>query len=1282
MPMGAAAKRTLAAALERVLSAAFGDATRMHGEEAGTEDGAKDGATRTRGGEHGHGDWRDGLAEALADHAMRLGPLVKRREYEGFAGFDEDLRPGWAQMPRTAGRGFSIGVFSGRDGFLQLALADDHGRVFMGADPDMDTHDHDPSLIFGNEGTVRIPPKPRMTGRGMRDAAPSLLRPIEAVMRGLQPDEASNDPVDAMQGGIVGRDDSGQMLWLASWLKRNNRYTLEQMRTELPESMRLDLEYRDAITIAFLATYLLPRLQGLLIGFGSGNIFRRLNREAPIGAIRRSVADTVQARAIGMRTSGLEEYFADLMREAGALDPITGLEAVHGAEPLHAYTSSTSGGYYLTWDASLEFSPALSALRIEGNLNRFANVSALLERNARFGVQPIEDTVTRAQAAQIDLELLRNPALIALKPDERLTGDLLQGDGKAAVLHLIDAARATAGAISRDHPEPAGATDGPAHDGREASGPQASRTSLDARGDGPMSPWVYRQALASMLSGLRLPYRFDVGFRANLSGGNAAVAFTTAGVSMMPTSRYDQATRSWVDLDEPERARMSASYNLRVGLMMAALSFGASTGIERVSLHIDSIGLEEAVAQQDSAIATLMGQAVEAFDRLRDPGASIGSSKADPKDGDIHGDPTKARARMDDPRSGHGPRQGDNGDGTSTSDGASTSDDATVHDGSDGRSVDDTSVDGETDANTDGNADGRAQAASRADRVVSGDDAGASDAGTSDDSATVDGASGDHASTDGASATQSSMDRRFEDLMRGVDIPDIDEMTFAAPDGESNTRPAADDASDAASGDDGANGAREAPGDVGRGGADGDHARANDPDANQDGPLSALRSNPTVRSMVTVTFSREAFMQRLHADGLAHVVDTYRMFDAAMHVDEHGGLTPTDAAFNLRDARFSPLGAQEEPEFSDTRFDGAVARVLGADRASDLSIQRVDLLQRAVSDFHIIAAEPGTASADKARRAMGIIDAIGDPELTEFAPQVGSALINGGDTPEFDFPLAGRLDAARLKARDLLFSGQLDQAIELIEAALTRFDQRFSNIPGVPRYFNSYAERVIYNRLFATPGEQTVLIPDNLFYAHMELSDVLAQLKGAKRALPHLNALVSYAPAYPLSHMKLAVQLAREEDWDSARAACLNALRVSLDRNDASYAYYRFAYAAWMRDELDVAAAAYMMSDHIASGQIAALGGELHELVARAQSQCVRIPGTIEEAQAVLRERNLPVWPHTEAAGIVRDAARVCVDHGMFVPARTLSVAAARMNDSADGGIDIVQAQFLRSLNT
>ena len=256
-----------------------------------------------------------------------------------------------------------------------------------------------------------------------------------------------------------------------------------------------------------------------------------------------------------------------------------------------------------------------------------------------------------------------------------------------------------------------------------------------------------------------------------------------------------------------------------------------------------------------------------------------------------------------------------------------------------------------------------------------------------------------------------------------------------------------------------------------------------------------------------------------------------------------------------------------------------------------------------------------------------------------------------------------------------------DQAIEAAEAAVAHLDQVYAAGHGVPRYFNSYAERVVYNRLFATLDERTVLIPDNLFYAHMELADVLSQIKGAEAAIPHLNRMVAYAPAYPLSHLKLAIQLARNEDWDSARAACLNALRVALDRDDAAFAYYRFAYAEWMLDRFDTAAAAYIMSDHIAPGAIGSLESELQELVSRADSQCVPVPESVEAAAHVLATHDLPVWPHIEVADIVRDAARVCVDEDMFVPARTLSVAVARMNDGEGDNIDIIQAQFLRSLS-
>lgn len=58
-------------------------------------------------------------------------------------------------------------------------------------------------------------------------------------------------------------------------------------------------------------------------------------------------------------------------------------------------------------------------------------------------------------------------------------------------------------------------------------------------------------------------------------------------------------------------------------------------------MHIDSIGLEEAVAEQDSAISELMSEALSAFERIRTGDMRPSGSKAAPKDGDYHGDPAR-----------------------------------------------------------------------------------------------------------------------------------------------------------------------------------------------------------------------------------------------------------------------------------------------------------------------------------------------------------------------------------------------------------------------------------------------------------------------------------------------------------------------------------------------------------------------------------------------------------------------------------------------------------------
>ena len=263
---------------------------------------------------------------------------------------------------------------------------------------------------------------------------------------------------------------------------------------------------------------------------------------------------------------------------------------------------------------------------------------------------------------------------------------------------------------------------------------------------------------------------------------------------MMPSTRYDAARHAWVDMTDAERARMSADYNLRVGLMMAALSFGADPGIQRVSMHIDSIGLEEAVVEQDSAISELMSEALAAFERIRTGDMGVSGSKADPKDGDFHGDPSRPVT----------PKTADLG---------------------------------------------------------------------------VDGGDGDDA--------DDSLNRQFEDLIKDIDF---DEMTFAVPDEAANESTGEEGDSEHFTHD----------------GLDAGLIGYNDFDGDGDDPLSQLRKNPTVRNLVTVTFTRGEFMERLGECGLSDPTGTYRMFDAEMDVDGLGALKPVDAALNLRDSRFSP----------------------------------------------------------------------------------------------------------------------------------------------------------------------------------------------------------------------------------------------------------------------------------------------------------------------------------------------------------------------------------------
>ena len=261
------------------------------------------------------------------------------------------------------------------------------------------------------------------------------------------------------------------MTWLASWLKTGNRYTLEQMRSPLPASLRQRLEYRDAISIAFLAAYMLPEMRGLLIGFGSGNIFRRLNRErrwvpyAAAYATRWRLARTACGHPVWRIISPTD---ARGRRPRPCVRPGGG---ARGRTAAPVYVQLLRRVFLRVGTPGTGVRAALRSLRIEGNLNRFAAVSAWIERSARNG-GVTEDTVTRAQAAQIDLALLDDPALMAL-PWEGNPAiseiDFPHDDGVAAIRHVWRYAGETADRMLQDNPNPAGGRSVPTQ-GRQNGG--------------------------------------------------------------------------------------------------------------------------------------------------------------------------------------------------------------------------------------------------------------------------------------------------------------------------------------------------------------------------------------------------------------------------------------------------------------------------------------------------------------------------------------------------------------------------------------------------------------------------------------------------------------------------------------------------------------------------------------------------------------------------------------------------------------------------------------------
>lgn len=1146
-----------------------------------------------------------------------------------------------------------LGFFPDSDHIVPMAFCDSEGNIFTAHDWDSALgqsflYDQGAEKQFA-DGDSDGSGNGLITGKPLLSFVRQSRQPIQRVrLEGPQPPSSGGDDDTLMcQRGVViitdPRSQEGQ--WASNWLEFDGYFTLEQTVADLPDHLKFQLPYKDIMAIAYFELALYPLSQGINPLYGLGDVSYRLSRQAPLSAMRSIKADVEKLDQAHLTVSGVQEYALTLFADAGAFEQIPGLEAEHGKEPEELVSNKDTQLFIMVWDG-LDLIPAMNAIRLESAVNRIRLVSDVIEISDNHGNRATEEYLTAPQVAALDAALLKNPAFNALStfPVEEYTdsedsdyAEDSQADADVQGFTSVNAADQddSHGTDDSDDKEPyshlylMSDPDDLAQTVEEVNSVEdlfrlaqgAARKCQSEDG----TEWSYRQTLARLISYLRMPFRYDATFRANRQEGKAAIAFTVASSWTMPLTYADphheeKDSSPWKKYSEAERDAMSTDYNLRLGIILAALAFGAGDDIKEVSIRLDTLGLEEQARQRAQMAQGVVEKLLASFENMRKRLRSMhgqdsfplslldttdsdeSEKKSDPKDGDLHG----SQAGMAIPGQG---QQGDMNEPLGQS--------------------------------------------------------------------------------------QEEINSTFAQMMKDVDLDAMEKQALAENRKDQSAKQAAeainrepDSSSDTRSSEQNSNSPVTGSQEDSSGGK---------PDDSDDQEGFTISFRPETRTAIsadssedsglplipltTVTFTRDDFLPLLKELGLQDPRRFYQHFDAAMEPDDQGKLQEIPPTVNIHDDQFSPHGAHDEPEMVERQFDSPMAEALATPDSLGMSIQREDILQWAQEQISKITANRHMSSVDKAQAVMAYVDGIADPELKGQAGKVTTALIDGAEIPQLDLRWVRDFEATREKSNDLVQAGDFSQALKNQQEAIDKLDQHFAYEGIVPRYFNSYADRVIYNHMFALPDEKTVLIPDELFMAHYRIADVLFTMGKPKEAVKHLNKAVSYAPSYTMVHLRQAVGLALIEDWDSAFAATLNAVNIAQDSSDAAFGYYRMAYAAWMRDEFDVAAAAYIMSSDISRSRSFNLQVELDELMDRARSQDLILPHNEQEARKVLEEHDIPIWPNPQVQQIVNQAARICVNNRLFVPAKTLLISSARMASAEEYSMKARRIQVLRSLN-
>lgn len=433
----------------------------------------------------------------------------------------------------------------------------------------------------------------------------------------------------------------------------------------------------------------------------------------------------------------------------------------------------------------------------------------------------------------------------------------------------------------------------------------------------------------------------------------------------------------------------------------------------------------------------------------------------------------------------------------------------------------------------------------------------------------------------------------------------------------------------------------------------------------------------------SVDFDRHRF-SRVELDDVGDLQETYRSFAPVLRYED-GWLRPVRQTFHLEEERFCPSRRYMPVSLSSRRLDGHMATSLGTDHVSGLAIEEADgrtVVANAIMR-RLASQDDERATQKNVRTVMDLAGEDPDPTVRTAAERVVRGLIEG--TLEDDalsvgeeFVRGDALTRAGDHAKELLVQRQPDKVIRALSPVIEAIDAHgtYDDTPTISyRYFGSYVERALYNRIHGEreSARSVMLVPNVYYEVHLILSIAHLMTGAAERALTHARRLVGLAPLDARARLHLVRCLETlDRDDEAIEQLCL-LLEGAHEPQGLGFAYYRMAFFQWKRGNVAAAQACYQSAMRFLPHAMPMMAMEL-SLLHLQNPDTLSADVTEEQVEETLAAHGIPVAPTERTSEIFFECVQASLDAEVFPVARNFASILGAFSD------DDVIAGLIRSL--